>query len=522
MFAHLQKAVDGSALWARINHIKYHDGVSCCIKNGISQCKKFPEVLVYAKKGMSIPEEFFNLVIGNVVFKMTYKQRNLGLNVCTGRGSVGYKNLVDRWGYYFRPELDRIKTLAYRMQDIKFDFVPHFMKMMILCYFCGIINFCACLYWLRSSEKDLGRLRFYYIMGVSAVIGETAMGTLGASCCKKMVVGEDSKRMKALLDMVGLKSVKEIAMTDAVSTVKQVVRIRPHWFEREESMGRSRRTVSRMGITEERSKRYEDSHEAVRKAELPNKISEEIENTKALIGDIWRLACDKVIIDYEKVNDIKTVSKNIELWKLAEEVCKRENPDCKFDEILLTYHAACRDHLGTVDIQARRLGNLTVSQPLRPNRTCFISPPSWKKPAYTKKWTFGCHVAPPNVGKVTYPCVVCGGNANVDELQNLGVKIFNCKSCKRLVHNDCLSKLCLVKKEFCCRNVDRFLGEGAIELMPRIGIDPKPLREDERCLVCGDSCTSSDAARVDCCIMNCKYGAHEVCIAILAKLRGWK
>ena len=65
-------------------------------------------------------------------------------------------------------------------------------------YFCGVINNAACLYWCRSRPEDLNRLRFYYAMGLSAIVGETVMGTLGASCCKSMSVAADSSRMKEL------------------------------------------------------------------------------------------------------------------------------------------------------------------------------------------------------------------------------------------------------------------------------------------------------------------------------------
>jgi hypothetical protein len=170
------------------------------------------------------------------------------------------------------------------MQDIKMQFIPEFKRLMILCYFCGVINTSACLYWLRSSRKDLDRLRFYYGMGIASIVGETAMGIFGASCCKSMSVSEDNPRMKKLLEFVGLKSIREIALTDAVATVRQVSTIRSHWFCRDGGK-RSRRKPIRYGCTADNNFNSNE-HEAVVKAGLPKCISEEISSSKALIGDV--------------------------------------------------------------------------------------------------------------------------------------------------------------------------------------------------------------------------------------------
>ena len=337
----LQRALNMSTTWAKKRSILYHDGISCCLKNGVSECKKFPAILVYVKKGMNVPDEFYDLKLEEVPFKLTHFQRNLGLNVHTVAANKEHKSLLNLYGYYFRPEIDRIKSLAYRLQDIKFDFVPQFLRMMILCYFCGVINFSACLYWCRSSKKDMDRLRYYYAMGLSAVIGETTMGTLGASCCKSMTVSEDSIRMKTLRKIIGVKSLREIAMTDAIATIKQVHKIRPEWFMRNAEK-RKRGQVTRFGTNINSSKQFVNEHEMITKAKLPTKLSEEVVRSNALIGDIWRLACEKVIDDSLQPPRIKTVHKFEELWFLAEETCKLANPNCKVNEITLTYHTLCR------------------------------------------------------------------------------------------------------------------------------------------------------------------------------------
>ena len=519
----LQSALSKSAIWAKKHGILYHDGVSCCLnENGISECKKFPALLIYAKKGMEVPPDFYNITLDEIPLKVTAFQRNLGLNVYTKSSSGKYKHILDKYGYYFIPEIDRIKALAYRMQDIKFDFVPQFLRMMILCYFCGIINFSACLYWLRSSKKDMDRLRYYYAMGLSAVIGETTMGTLGAACCKSMSVGDDSKRMQVLRDMVGVKSLREIAKTDAVATIKQVADLRPEWFRRNNDK-RRRHNVCRLGINDDRTKTFENKHEAVIAAKLPTVISEEIVATGALIGDIWRLACDKVIDDEARSPDVNTMYKFEDLWLLAEETCMSEVSKPSVSEIMLTYHALCRQFLGTSEVQARRLANLTVSRPLKRSRKCVVSAPKWSKNKRRKPWSFSCQKEAPKIDGVVEPCAICGYEVNFIKLKNLGLAVESsdfckCKRCMRSVHSKCVDKLRLKKSLFYCNNVSRYLGRDAIELTisaPDIG--PKPLREDMKCLICGDE-FYSDATKIECTETGCKYGAHEICAAVLAKI----
>ena len=54
--------------------------------------------------------------------------------------------------------------------------------------FTGKLRFCAAFYYLRTTERQLDTVRFYYGMAVSAILGLTAYETLGASCCKRYIV----------------------------------------------------------------------------------------------------------------------------------------------------------------------------------------------------------------------------------------------------------------------------------------------------------------------------------------------
>ena len=75
--------------------------------------------MAYAKKGVKIPNDFYEVKMGSVPVKLVHFQRNLGLNVHTDPEKEGYKKLINKWGYYFIPEVERIKSLGYRIQDIK-------------------------------------------------------------------------------------------------------------------------------------------------------------------------------------------------------------------------------------------------------------------------------------------------------------------------------------------------------------------------------------------------------------------
>ena len=63
--------------------------------------------------------------------------------------------------------------------------------------------------------------------------------------------------------------------------------------------------------------------------------------------------------------------------------------------------------------------------------------------------------------------------------------------------------------------MNRFLGENAVELLPDSVIPTVRVREDMKCLVCGAECNNNDVTRVDCKENDCKYGAHEGCLAIM-------
>jgi len=521
----LQRALSASFCWAEKHKIKYHDGETCCLDDKkISKCKKYPATLIFKRAGMAIPENFKSLKLGETEFKITSFQRILGLNVYTNSSEDQYRTILNKQGYYLKPEIDRIKSLAYRLQDIKCDFMPHFLRTMVMCYFIGIMNSSASLYWLRASKKDLERLRFYYGMGVSAIVGQTAMSTLGASCCKHMSVSEDNKRMKSLLSMVGLKSLEEIAMTDAVSVIKQVVKLRPFWFERDSDGGRQRQQVDRLGIDSSFVNEFTNSHIAVEKAGLPTQISKEICDSKAVIGAVWKIACKKVILEYERKearvkNERCFKFKYEEIWLLSKQICKIEDDNYKSKQLLSTYHAACQEHLGCLDQQARRLGNLTVSRPLRVHRSCRISPPEWYSAVGNKKvnYKFDCGKVHPESSGDERDCIGCGKPVSGYDMYVAKFKTEICQKCCRHIHTEC-HRVLLLAEYFTCKAITEPLADVGVKKMKVDVAASKPHRPDELCLVCGD--VYDNDFDVVCTESDCKYGVHFECGEALAKFNG--
>jgi len=216
--------------------------------------------------------------------------------------------------------------------------------------------------------------------------------------------------------------------------------------------------------------------------------------------------------------DFEYKHKYEELWLLSEQVCKLEDPKSRMSEILATFHAACQDHLGIFDIQARRLGRLTTFEPLVPHRTCKISPPLWSKPVEVrKKYKFNCRTSPPNSVSCRYPCVACGHELD-SELTSRGV-YAKCRKCRRQMHLEC-QKVLLLASRFTCHSIREPLEKPGVKCLPIEVIPPKPLRDSERCIVCGESCVGLGSAVVVCTEQNCNYQTHKRCVETLADING--
>ena len=58
----------------------------------------------------------------------TSNMRELGLNVSTDKNVPKSSSLLAKHGYFFRPENERLCAIAYRIQDVKYDYPPKFLQ----------------------------------------------------------------------------------------------------------------------------------------------------------------------------------------------------------------------------------------------------------------------------------------------------------------------------------------------------------------------------------------------------------
>ena len=98
--------------------------------------------------------------------------------------------MIDKYGYECEWNIDKLKSIAYRLQRIKYQIVPEFTKKLVSAYFCGIVRFSSSILWCRSTEKHRSTVRYYYCMALSAILGITAAEALNLSCCKNLSYGE--------------------------------------------------------------------------------------------------------------------------------------------------------------------------------------------------------------------------------------------------------------------------------------------------------------------------------------------
>jgi len=284
-----QQAHDSSYAWSLGEECKYH---KTYLPNSAKENPKGPQILEYKAKNMPSVVDNHDLHLGDSPFKVVNEMRELGLNVSTDRSVKGAPKIIDKWGYFFRPELTKLASLAYRIQSLKYHYPPQFVRQIVLSYFCGIVRYGSCLYYHRSSQSDLDKLRFYYTMACAAILCISTIDVVKATCCKSMAVKKDNTNYLKLLKMVGLPTFEEMAEKDSVSATRQVFLLKPEFFiDSPVTGGRPRRVVRqlfRFGV--EAGKINSDDSEKVKKAGLPSSLSKDVISSGAIIGDICRLA----------------------------------------------------------------------------------------------------------------------------------------------------------------------------------------------------------------------------------------
>ena len=216
-----QKALDFSIEWGAKNNVKFH-----------LSGDKAPTYLAYLKKGQSLPIIAQTLNLGGTPLKRVSKENILGLirNVRSTEGTQS--TLIDKYGYECEWDITKLKKIAYRLQHIRYDIVPEFMKKLVSAYFVGYMRFSSAVIFSRCSPAHLKTARYYYCMAMAASVGLNTAEALNLSCCKHMSVGKDNSGYKKLLKLTGLPSIREMACLDARSLIKQTELIRPQWFNK--------------------------------------------------------------------------------------------------------------------------------------------------------------------------------------------------------------------------------------------------------------------------------------------------
>jgi hypothetical protein len=261
---------------------------------------------------------------------------------------------------------------------------------------------------------------------------------------------------------------------------------------------RLRRRVDRFGSSSE-SLKWKNTSKAVAESGLPGEISEVVIESDALVGDVWRLACEEV--KFIKKPCIYTHRKFEQLYEIAIEYC---TVDEKVNYIKAgeEYKILCKDEFNLIEVQERRLAFKTPTKKLIADSRCMVVPPLWK---YSKRRIrrTNCKSKPPPVVNVEPEleykdldltcCLICGYFVKPTVVMNGTQRLIHynegdCISCKRRVHKKCVAGLFLKAKSFRCCLVKYHLGEcgqniqgpsGPLDMVP-------PGRCCDLCLICGD------------------------------------
>jgi hypothetical protein len=374
-------------------------------------------------------------------------------------------------------------------------------------------------------------------MALASIIRSNALQILGAGSCKAMSVSLNNSRYHKLLNFVGLPSLESMAKTDAVATVRQVSKIFPQFFVGIADSGINcpltsyfpSTSVSSRPIRKRRrvgTKLSHDCSSAIVKANFPEGLSNPIIDADAIIGDVWRLAIER-IKEPEKQPNIYTVLPYMEKYEVAIRYCTNGDKTNYLDA-LDCYKLLCRLEFNILEVQDRRANFSTPTKPLITSKICKISPPEWDTKARRNLRYFSCSTDTPwkvdreSVTendlrlKLVRICVVCGykieyknsGESNSSPLWDHKI----CRDCGRSGHPECIKWTFIKGKTFRCRYIKRQLGKNGIELfhsgkstMTHRG---RPIVPRLTCIICGEQIVFGDLH----CNQKCGYSAHPKCI----------
>ena len=276
---------------------------------------KKPVYLAYLKKNQCFPNEFDNVKLDTARLERKSEEIVLGLYRkvrpidAVASVNTSHGKMIDTYGYECQWNLSKLKSIAYRLQRIKYTVVPQFLKKLVSAYFCGVLRFSSSVIWLRSLPKHINNVRFYYCMALAASLGLTVAEALNLSCCKTQSVSKDNSYYQRLLQETGLSSLEEMACLDAVSVTKQVHLLKPEWFlkgtARQQARARLHKQECIAGVIPSLNKTLISEIYKLRQMYFSDfkPIRDEIIKTKDLIREEFKKKMEKV--DFNKKNYTK-------------------------------------------------------------------------------------------------------------------------------------------------------------------------------------------------------------------------
>ena len=323
----LQKALDESAEWAKDQGCEYH------LKGD-----KRPLMLCFENKDSEkLTDKDKSVKLCGEPIEIASEVTILGLNIVTGKkGSTPEEcKLIKLFGYVLRPDINTIKTLAYRIRSVAFDTIPKMRQLMVASQLGGKLRFASSLMYLRATEAALKKLRFYHGLAAASVCGLSAYEVLGASCCKYQSVTCSNEQYIKLLDLCNLPTLRDMSIIDARATIRQLVNLKPEWFKRLDGL-------STMEM----------------KDGLPTYCNPKLHDN--LISELLDLAKAKTRVELKVVT---TDMNHEDVWTKTKSMCLECDGNKRQTELCL-YSDYMRYELNCLNANHRRLGYLTPTKQL--------------------------------------------------------------------------------------------------------------------------------------------------------------
>ena len=392
--------------------------------------KKGPTMLVYLRKNQEYASEIDDLNLGGAAIRRVSTQRFLGVDVSVRpieepvlaveevslneSLEFGFEDknicmsLVNKFGYSIHWPVQKLKGLAYRLQNCHEKYSPVDLRKMCMSYVAGTIRFACSQKWLRSSGPEREATNFYYCMSLASICGLNVCEIVGLSACKAEKLSCNSSELAKLLEVTGMPTIEDMAINSARVVVKQAKILFPEKFVMEKSLRRRRKQYDLFlpcsTVPEYRSTLWGELCKlALRQREREEKPVQckptdeqlmKIRNGELSAEDVpWKNS---------------PIPKKQEFLSRIWDFCKTEQKESTMPEIKLLFASFCRLHFDVLDPQDRRR--------------------SWKTPS--NKLIYSCKLLVPFGGR-NDACVLCG-----DDFEAFADS-KSCTVCSREIHVDC-------------------------------------------------------------------------------------